>query len=143
MSNEEIPTTVLDNGNEATVIAGAVNHHLSIRKAMGCYIARAYFVKAFTALSTEDQNAFIEANDLKDLAIITAFVVEDLGGFFTSLSYMSADSTTDAIVFTTIIAQEVADIIGETDEANENFALELENHYIDKWEKLVEEDKKK
>jgi hypothetical protein len=139
-TNGDLPTTTLDNGNKATVIAGTPNPHLSIRKAMGSVTARSYFVKAFVELSAEDQDAFIAEHDLKDLAILTAYVVDDfngMGGF----AYKRAGTLDDASEFVGNIADRVIAVIGETEEASAAYAEELDGYYTEKWESLVDEDK--
>jgi hypothetical protein len=86
----ELPVENVGDG-EGTVIMGYSNPHLSVRKAMGCPIARCYFVKAFDALSATDKEGFIAATHLYDFAILTAFVVNDLQGL-ALLAYAKADA---------------------------------------------------
>lgn len=132
-SNDTLPTTTLENGFEATVVAGTPNPHLNLRKAMGCIIARSYFVKAFQALSPEDQDAYIAENGLDNLAILTVAVADDFGGFFGMLTYAGADSLEDAEGFIGNIGGRVTAIIGDTDEANMAYARKLEALYDEKW----------
>lgn len=139
-SNGELPTTTLDNGFEATVVAGTSNPHLSVRKAMGCPIARSYFVKAFVELSDADKVGFIDATNLNDFAILTAMVVDDFGSM-AMFAYLQAGSMEQAQEFVTYIAEKVTDKIGDTEEAHKAFAGELDAYYTSTWLPLIQADK--
>lgn len=138
-TNGELPVEQLANG-EGTVIMGYSNPHLSIRKAMGCPIARSYFVKAFAELNDDDKVGFIASTDLKDFAILTAMVVDDFQSIV-AFAYFEADSADAAQDFITYVADKVVARIGETDEAHKAFAEELDQYYTEFWMPVIRADK--
>ena len=138
-SNGELPVENVGAG-EGTVIMGQTNPHLSVRKAMGCPIARSYFVKAFEALSDTDKEGFIASTDLKDFAILTALVVGDISGM-AMLAYLEANSLNQAGEFVGYVANKVVEQIGETEDAHKAFALELDAYYESTWLPVVRADK--
>jgi hypothetical protein len=138
-SNGELPVENVGAG-DGTVIMGHSNPHLSVRKAMGCPIARSYFVKAFDELSDADKEGFITSTDLRDFAILTAMVVDDFSGI-TMFAYMEANSMENAQNFITFIAGKVVAQIGETEDAHKAFAGVLDEYYTSTWLPVIRADK--
>ncbi len=91
-TTNELPTTVTADGFEATQIAGEVNPHFNMVKAMTCPIARSYFADAFGGLNAADQDAFIAAGDLTDLTIVGTLIRRDFDGIFGGLLYAALDN---------------------------------------------------
>lgn len=87
----DLPTSTTVDGFEATVIAGVPNPYFNLEKAMTCSIQRAYMANAFGQLTEEDQWAFINENNLIDLAVIAMLMEHDsnsmIGMLYTMLGY--------------------------------------------------------
>lgn len=89
-TNGDLPTAVTADGFEATPIAGVPSPYLNLVKAMTCPIQRGYMSMTFGALNTEDQDAYIAANDLIDLSLVAMLIDGDLDGF-AEFFYMTLD----------------------------------------------------
>jgi len=137
MTNGNLPVEQLADG-EGTVIAGTPNRHLNLRNALGCIIGRAYFVQAFMELNAVDRAAYFDAYDLRDLAVLTAMVVDDIDDFMGLLGYsLIVKGPTTIDDFVGVISAEVVRVHGASEDEQIAFAVMLAEYWETTLEPLI------
>mgnify|MGYP001584261111 CR=1 FL=1 len=86
---EELPVENVGDG-EGTFIAGKPNPHLNLVQANECIIARAYLVRAFLDLNNADQQAWLEAQDIRRVTILGTQLVHQMDSFAGIIAFAGA-----------------------------------------------------
>lgn len=131
--NGELPTTKLENGFEATVIAGIPNHHLSLENAITCPIARSYFVKAFAALNDDDKAGWLEAHEMTDLSVLGIMLYRDVQNPFIQLLLWDNETALAAQVYDDAARAIIVDTLNNNSEALKAFSLEAHKRFNEYW----------